>query len=67
MINPIDRTTKKISIYERQGFFNDIPEMPLRKLEGNRGKEIPCKPNKRQLEERRQQHMIKEPSIRMVP
>lgn len=67
MINPIDRTTKRISIYERQGFFNDIPEMPLKKLEGNMGKEIACKPNKKQLEERIYQHIIKKPSVTMAP
>lgn len=67
MINPIDRTTKRISIYERQGFFNDIPEMPLKKLEGNMGKEIAYKPNKKQLEERMYQHIIKKLSITMAP
>lgn len=60
MINPIDRTTKKISIRDIETGYNSADEMYRDNILGMSTSKIPVSPNRKQLYERIRQHMIKE-------
>ncbi len=66
MINPLDRTTKKISNIDTN-LFDMYPEIHRDTMYGEGSYSSPIAPNKKQLRERIRQHMKKEPSFTMVP
>ena len=57
MINPIDRTTKKISI-RNNPMFEELPDRYIETLYGQSFDRLPIAPNKKQLRERIRQHMV---------